>query len=130
VRTETRRTEARKSWRNPEDRMKCTVDEIRESVAEHSWHLAALALLLRPYYPELNFGKVLTMALFHDLGEVVNGDIPHFRKAPLDTWTRREHELNLTHGENEDSRFSLLRELRDAVRAETIKKIAGKCQGR
>lgn len=159
-----------------------TSENRHESVAEHSWRLAVMALLLKPYYPEMNFDKVLTMALLHDLGEATEGDIPDFDKtendaaeedreivrlledhksflsgrvkkvlmeyldsgspearfvnaldrleaviqhneAPLTTWTPREYELNLTHGEKESDGFSQLRELRTAVRAETKKKI-------
>jgi len=47
-----------------------------ESVAEHSFGCAVLALwLAQAYHPELDAGKVLRMALLHDLGEVYAGDI-------------------------------------------------------
>lgn len=47
-----------------------------ESVADHSWSTAMLALLLAP--PELDREKLLVMALLHDLAEVRVGDItPH-----------------------------------------------------
>jgi putative hydrolase of HD superfamily len=48
----------------------------QESVAEHSWRLALLAMLLRHEFPELDDGKVLRMCLIHDLGEAIGGDIP------------------------------------------------------
>jgi putative hydrolase of HD superfamily len=48
----------------------------QESVAEHSWRLALLAMLLRHELPELDDGKVLRMCLIHDLGEAIGGDIP------------------------------------------------------
>ena len=49
----------------------------QESVAEHSWRLATMATLIcTRYFPELNFKKVITMCLIHDLGEIINGDIP------------------------------------------------------
>jgi putative hydrolase of HD superfamily len=47
----------------------------RESTAEHTWRLALFALSLRPWFPELDFGRVLAMAVVHDLGEAINGDI-------------------------------------------------------
>ena len=51
-----------------------------ESVAEHSWRLATMAIILCPrYFPELDLKKVMTMCLIPDLGEIINGDIP----APL-----------------------------------------------
>ena len=49
----------------------------QESVAEHSWRLAVMATLIcSKYFPNLNFKKVITMCLVHDLGEIINGDIP------------------------------------------------------
>lgn len=44
-----------------------------ESVADHSWSVSLLALLLCP--PELNREKLLIMAILHDLAEVRIGDI-------------------------------------------------------
>ena len=40
-----------------------------ESVAEHSWRLAMLAMLLRDALPEVDMDKVLRMCLIHDVGE-------------------------------------------------------------
>ncbi|HET7109719.1 MAG TPA: HD domain-containing protein, partial [Gemmatimonadales bacterium] len=48
----------------------------QESVAEHSWRLALMAMLLRHEFPELDAEKVLRMCLIHDLGEAIGGDIP------------------------------------------------------
>ena len=53
----------------------------RESVAEHSWRLAVMALLCTDEYPGLDMVKVLKMCLSHDLGEAVTGDIPSFYKT-------------------------------------------------
>ena len=52
-----------------------------ESVAEHSWRLAAMALLLKNELPEVDMDKVLRMCLLHDIGEAVTGDIPSFEKT-------------------------------------------------
>jgi 5'-deoxynucleotidase YfbR-like HD superfamily hydrolase len=46
-----------------------------ESIAEHSFGVAVLALWLAPAQPELDVDKVVRMALLHDLGEVYAGDI-------------------------------------------------------
>jgi putative hydrolase of HD superfamily len=46
-----------------------------ESIAEHSFGVAVLALWLVQARPELDADKVLRMALLHDLGEVYAGDI-------------------------------------------------------
>ncbi|MEW5871603.1 MAG: HD domain-containing protein [Chloroflexota bacterium] len=47
-----------------------------ESIAEHSFGVALLALwLAQAYFPELDTSKVVQMALLHDFGEVYAGDI-------------------------------------------------------
>ena len=46
-----------------------------ESIAEHSFGVAMLALWLAPARPMLDVDKVVRMALLHDLGEVYAGDI-------------------------------------------------------
>jgi putative hydrolase of HD superfamily len=51
-----------------------------ESVAEHSWRLATMAMLCADEYPELDIPKVIKMCLIHDWGEAVTGDIPAFLK--------------------------------------------------
>lgn len=56
----------------------------RESVAEHSWQLALLAFLVKNEFPGVDINKVILMALVHDLGEVVTGDIPSFDKTQED----------------------------------------------
>ena len=50
----------------------------RESVAEHSWRLALMAMLLEDEYPQLDMNKVIKMCLIHDLGEAFTGDIATF----------------------------------------------------
>ncbi len=57
----------------------------RESVAEHSWRLALMALLLEKDYPEVDINKVIKMCLLHDMGEAFTGDIPAFEKTESDT---------------------------------------------
>ncbi len=47
-----------------------------ESVAEHSFGVAVLALILTDiYYPDLDAEKVLRLALLHDFGEIYAGDL-------------------------------------------------------
>jgi putative hydrolase of HD superfamily len=48
----------------------------RESVAEHSWRVALLVLALKDAEPGLDLGRALAMALIHDLGEAISGDVP------------------------------------------------------
>lgn len=48
----------------------------RENDAEHSWHLAVMAVLLAEYAaePNLDLARVVKMALVHDLVEIDAGD--------------------------------------------------------
>ncbi|MBQ3424188.1 MAG: HD domain-containing protein [Clostridia bacterium] len=60
----------------------CTTSGGRqESVAEHSWRISLMALLLRRQFPEADIDRVVAMCLIHDLGECFTGDIPVFRKT-------------------------------------------------
>ena len=67
----------------------------RESVAEHSFRVACMALLLADEFPELDMAKVVRMCLIHDWGEAVTGDIPSFLKTEADESTELDaiHEL-------------------------------------
>ena len=56
-----------------------------ESVAEHSWRVALMAMLLSSEFPEADMDKVIRMCLIHDLGEAFTGDIPTFDKTAADT---------------------------------------------
>ena len=56
-----------------------------ESVAEHSWRIALMAMLIAPEFPEANMDKVIRMCLIHDLGEAFTGDIPTFDKTAADS---------------------------------------------
>jgi len=48
----------------------------RENDAEHSWHLAVMAVLLGEYVPEpVDLLKVIKMVLLHDLVEIDAGDV-------------------------------------------------------
>lgn len=47
----------------------------REDDAEHSWHLAMMAMILEPYAPTpVDITRVLKMTLVHDLVEIYAGD--------------------------------------------------------
>lgn len=47
-----------------------------ESVAEHTFGVAALALLVGDHLPDLDRGRLLTIALLHDMAEALLGDLP------------------------------------------------------
>ena len=67
-------------------------DGRRESVAEHTWFMALMALLTHRRLEEpVSLERVLSIAIVHDLAEVEVGDIPYFetgdrkaRKAELE----------------------------------------------
>ena len=56
----------------------------RESVAEHSWRLATMAMLCADEFPTLDIDRVIRMCLVHDWGEAITGDIPAFDKTAAD----------------------------------------------
>jgi len=64
-----------------------------ESVAEHSWRISLMAMLLTPEFPDTDMNKVIRMCLIHDLGEAFTGDIPTFIKNTSDEVTE-ENILN------------------------------------
>ena len=70
----------------------CTTSGRRiESVAEHSWRLALMSLMLHGEFPEADINKLTAMCVIHDLGECFTGDIPTFIKTDKD----RENEDRL-----------------------------------
>ena len=56
----------------------------QESVADHSWQLAVMALLVAGDFPDVDINKVVKMCLIHDFGEAITGDIPSFYKTEHD----------------------------------------------
>jgi putative hydrolase of HD superfamily len=79
--TEKLKTTTRHSWLSDKKR--------QESVAEHSWMLCLLAMLLSDQLDKkINLLKVLKMVTVHDLAESVTGDIPSHEVS-----TRQENKL-------------------------------------
>lgn len=63
----------------------------KENDAEHSWHLALMAVLLKEYAPEeVDLGKVVPMVLIHDLVEIDAGDTYAYDDAGALTKRARE----------------------------------------
>lgn len=113
------------------EKLKCntrhswTSDGRRESVAEHSFRLCVMAMLLEDEeeFKDLDINKVLRMCLIHDFGEAVTGDIPAFIKTEEDT---REEEKAVdrligTLPVSERTRFAALFEEMDALETEEAK---------
>ncbi|MFR1519199.1 MAG: HD domain-containing protein [Clostridia bacterium] len=75
------------SFLNAIEKLKCntrhswTSSGRRESVAEHSWRAAVMAMLLKDEFPDVAMDRVIRMCLIHDLGEAVTGDVPAFYKT-------------------------------------------------
>lgn len=47
----------------------------RESVAEHTWRLCLMAMVVQPEFPDVDFARLVKMCIVHDLGEAIGGDI-------------------------------------------------------
>ena len=56
----------------------------RESVAEHSWRVSLMAMLMKDEFPGVDIDRVIRMCLVHDIGEAITGDIPTFLKTDAD----------------------------------------------
>jgi putative hydrolase of HD superfamily len=75
--SEALKTEMRHSWLS---------NGRQESVAEHTWSLSLLAVLIHPFLSEeVDLKRVLELIAVHDLAEVKTGDIPYFEAS-----TRKE----------------------------------------
>ena len=63
----------------------------KENDAEHSWHLALMAVLLKEYSNEdVDLAKVIPMVLIHDLVEIDAGDTYAYDEAGAKTKQERE----------------------------------------
>jgi len=63
----------------------------RENDAEHSWHMAIMAYLLREYAnEEVDIAKVMLMCLIHDIVEIDAGDTYAYDTDGMQTQKARE----------------------------------------
>ena len=63
----------------------------KENDAEHAWHMAIMAYLLREYAnEEVDIGKVMLMCLIHDIVEIDAGDTYAYDEENLKTQKARE----------------------------------------
>ena len=81
-----------------------------ESVAEHTWRLCLLVLVLAPEFPEVDAYRLMKICLAHDLGEALQGDIP----APL-----QDPNIDKSQSEREDL-LELLLPLPEFQRSEIL----------
>jgi putative hydrolase of HD superfamily len=73
----------------------------QESVAEHTWRLCLMALVLRSEFPEVDFAKLVKICIIHDLGEAIHGDVSAPEQA-------RRSALGINAGKSADERRDLL----------------------
>jgi putative hydrolase of HD superfamily len=73
-------------------RMTTLIDESRlENTAEHSWHMAMMAVVLSEYTNEpVDLGYVLKMILLHDIVEIDAGDTFAYDTTGYETKAARE----------------------------------------
>ncbi|WP_122644361.1 HD domain-containing protein [Luxibacter massiliensis] len=64
--------------------------ERKENDAEHSWHIAVMAVLLKEYVPEADILKAIIMVLIHDLVEIDAGDTYAYDMKGAETKRQRE----------------------------------------
>lgn len=65
----------------------------RENDAEHAWHMAIMAYLLREYAnEEIDVAKAMMMALIHDIVEIDAGDTYAYDPKGLETQKVREEQ--------------------------------------
>ena len=73
----------------------------QESVAEHTWRLCLMALVLSPEFPDIDFAKLVKICIIHDLGEAIHGDVSAPEQA-------RRAAAGLAMGKSEEERRDLL----------------------
>ena len=47
----------------------------QESVAEHTWRLCLMAVVLAPAFPDVDLAKLVKICIIHYLGEAIHGDV-------------------------------------------------------
>ena len=68
-----------------------------ESVAEHTWRLCLMAMLIQPSVPDVDFARLIKICIVHDLGEAIGGDVPapeQARRAATGVAGKSEQERN------------------------------------
>ena len=68
-----------------------------ESVAEHTWRLCLMAMLIQPSVPDVDFARLIKICIVHDLGEAIGGDVPapeQTRRAAAGVVGKSEQERN------------------------------------
>ena len=100
-----------------------TLDGRNENSAEHSWHVALMALLLEEHaQSQLDMLKITRMLLIHDIVEIDAGDTWIFdedQTSKLETETRAANRLfTLLPANQQDQYLSLWHEFEDRITEE------------
>jgi putative hydrolases of HD superfamily len=66
----------------------------QESVAEHTWRLSLMALVLEPELSGLDMARLLKICVIHDLGEAIGGDISAKLQPPAGKAEQERRDLN------------------------------------
>ena len=96
-----------------------TNGERKENDAEHSWHLALMAVFLSEYAKEpVDVLQVIKMVLIHDLVEIDAGDTYLYDEAGNGTTAAREQKaaeriFNILPGDQAEELFQLWQEFED-----------------
>ena len=106
-----------------------TIGDRKESVADHSWRIALMGMLLTGIeeYQDYDMNKVIRMCLIHDLGESFTGDIPTFLKKKDDEETEGDILNNWINGFPEPQRTEWLELLKEMNALETREARLYKC---
>lgn len=93
----------------------------QENSAEHSWHLALMAVLLMEYAPEpIDVLRVIQMVLIHDIVEIDAGDTFCYDvQAHIDKAKREQQAADRIFGLLPDPQQAELRSLWDEFEAQT-----------
>lgn len=96
-----------------------------ENDAEHAWHMAIMAYLLKEYANEpVDIGKVMLMCLIHDIVEIDAGDTYAYDTEGLKTQKAREeaakHRLySILPDDQKEELMALFEEFEEGVSAES-----------
>lgn len=81
----------------------------RESVAEHTWRLCLMALVLGREFDGIDMARLMKMCVIHDLGEAIGGDISATLQPPEGKSAQERADL-----------LELLKPLPQSARAEIV----------
>lgn len=107
------------------EKLKCqtrhswTTNGRQESVAEHVYRLMVFVWLLKDEFPDCDMNRVMELALFHDMGEALTGDIPAFEKGREDEKIEEEAQQRIADMLPEPYRERLADIFREVEKKET-----------